>query len=244
MSKKIPIHHFSLFLFFSLSRGRFDRELLFPLPNAQARATILDINTSTWNPPIGADTKDWIVKHSVGYCGADIKALCSEATLVALRRTYPQIYSCNDRLALDSSKIVVSKGDFAAALQKVVPSARRSVSSSARPLDPVTRPLLESCLDRIVHKIKDIFPASVDADANTGAAMSADKDLWISSLTNATDDASNSICSAALWNVNSATSSPRVMLGGASGLGQAELGDAALHFLESFPVLRNESSIK
>jgi SpoVK/Ycf46/Vps4 family AAA+-type ATPase len=31
--------------------GRFDRELLFPLPNAAARASILEIHTRAFSPP-------------------------------------------------------------------------------------------------------------------------------------------------------------------------------------------------
>lgn len=34
----------------------------------------------------------------MGYCGADLKALATEAALAALRRRYPQIYSSEGKL--------------------------------------------------------------------------------------------------------------------------------------------------
>ena len=80
----------------------------------------MDIHTLKWTPPLSVDMKRWIVTSSVGYCGADIKALCAEAALVTLRRTYPQVYSSSRRLVLDPEKLVVRKGDFAAAMSKVM----------------------------------------------------------------------------------------------------------------------------
>merc|ERR1711871_1484372 len=40
--------------------GRFDRELLFPLPSSSARSTILDINTKSWSPSLSSDIKSWV----------------------------------------------------------------------------------------------------------------------------------------------------------------------------------------
>lgn len=48
----------------------------------------------------------------LGYCGADIKALCTEAAMLALRRRYPQIYITNEALELDVSSINISAKDF------------------------------------------------------------------------------------------------------------------------------------
>ena len=235
--------------------GRFDRELLFPLPSGKARSTILDINTRSWSPPLCKEIKEWVVRNSVGFCGADLKALCAEATLVAFRRTYPQIYESNQRLTLDSSRISITRGDFAAALRKVVPSSRRSLSLAAKPLDPMRKHLLGASLEVAIKKIKNIFPVSDEV------ADMHDKDLWISSLTDTQDgnisniftpeecslfsstSSSSSmekdvICSTALWNVNSVTSSPCIMIGGARGMGQDDIGAALLHFLESFQVFQ------
>jgi hypothetical protein len=52
----------------------------------QARKSILHIHTSQWSdPPSGALLSE-LATMTVGYCGADLKALCTEASLAALRR--------------------------------------------------------------------------------------------------------------------------------------------------------------
>lgn len=60
-----------------------------------------------------------------GYCGADIKAVCSEAALCALRRRYPQIYSSSQKLVLDVNSIAITNKDFMSAMSKMVPAAQR-----------------------------------------------------------------------------------------------------------------------
>jgi AAA+ superfamily predicted ATPase len=52
---------------------RFDRELVFPLPNLTARATILDIHTRKWAEPPSAELREELAQTCVGYCGADLK---------------------------------------------------------------------------------------------------------------------------------------------------------------------------
>ena len=53
--------------------GRFDRELVFPLPSLAARASILDIHTCHWADPPSAQLRAHLAQLSVGYCGADLK---------------------------------------------------------------------------------------------------------------------------------------------------------------------------
>lgn len=60
-----------------------------------------------------------------GYCGADIKAVCSEAALCALRRRYPQIYFSSQKLVLDVDSIAIISRDFMSAMSKMVPAAQR-----------------------------------------------------------------------------------------------------------------------
>lgn len=77
----------------------------------------------------------------LGYCGADIKAVCSEAALCALRRRYPQIYSSSQKLVLDVDSIAITSKDFMSAMLKMVPASQRC--------HRVTRPfalLFVSCL--------------------------------------------------------------------------------------------------
>ena len=64
-------------------------------------------------------------QNSSSYCGADLKALCTEATLCALRRRYPQIYASSQKLQLDVNDIRLATTDFNLARKKIVPAAHR-----------------------------------------------------------------------------------------------------------------------
>eukprot|EP00983_Pelagomonas_calceolata_P043265 1138839-Pelagomonas_calceolata.AAC.6 len=52
----------------------------------QARRCILDIHTAKWAQPPSPSLRQELAAHCAGYCGADLKALCAEAALAALRR--------------------------------------------------------------------------------------------------------------------------------------------------------------
>lgn len=71
--------------------GRFDREFYFPLPDANARAQILQIYTNDWKPQLSERCLMRCANACAGFGGADMKALCTESALRALRRTYPQV---------------------------------------------------------------------------------------------------------------------------------------------------------
>jgi SpoVK/Ycf46/Vps4 family AAA+-type ATPase len=131
--------------------GRFDREFRFTLPDRSARRTILDIHTRAWQPaPPSPASLDRLADKCIGCCGADLRAICAEAALIALRRTYPQIYDARHKLVLDVSAIDVSDADFDAACAAVQPAARRGVTVPVRPLSDRLRPLLTDALDHII----------------------------------------------------------------------------------------------
>lgn len=71
--------------------GRFDREFVFPLPSKDARQTILQIHTKAWRPKPKEEFISELAERCEGYCGADLKALCTEASLLAFRRYFPQV---------------------------------------------------------------------------------------------------------------------------------------------------------
>uniref|UniRef100_A0A3B4AX49 ATPase family AAA domain-containing protein 2 n=1 Tax=Periophthalmus magnuspinnatus TaxID=409849 RepID=A0A3B4AX49_9GOBI len=113
--------------------GRFDREFLFGLPDREARKDILKIHTRQWTPPPSDIFLEELADKCV-YCGADIKAVCSEAALCALRRRYPQIYSSSQKLVLDVNSIAITSKDFMTAMAKMVPAAQvLSQPTSFRP---------------------------------------------------------------------------------------------------------------
>lgn len=133
--------------------GRFDRELIFTLPSKSGRKEILDIHTKTWEPQLSKEIKEWICEKTVGYCGADIKALCTEAALNSLKRTFPQVYQSQEKLILDTKKIIIEKEDFIDCMKKIVPSTHRSSIIHSRPLPYHLYPLFE---DKLIE-LKKIF---------------------------------------------------------------------------------------
>ena len=70
----------------ALNPGRFDRELRFDLPTRDARREILTVHTKSWNPAIPVRLLDILADKTIGYSGADLKGLCAESVLRALRR--------------------------------------------------------------------------------------------------------------------------------------------------------------
>ncbi|KAF7690332.1 hypothetical protein HF521_012136 [Silurus meridionalis] len=138
--------------------GRFDREFLFNLPDKQARKHILEIHTRDWNPKLSDSFMEELAEKCVGYCGADIKALCTEASLAALRRRYPQIYSSSQRFKLDVGSIVLGPQDFGHALRSIVPAAQRALAPPGRALSCSLRPLLERSLAHTLTCLLRVFP--------------------------------------------------------------------------------------
>lgn len=190
--------------------GRFDRELTFALPDAAARRAILDIHTSTWKPQLKSEMKEWIVDQSVGYCGADIKALCAESTIMSLRRAYPQVYTSNERLELDPASLRLTKGDFAAAFSRIVPASRRASSSSsssaaigggADGMNGICALLLRENVNEALKKVRQVFVPAADKGVGLTAGAEAstqeggeeeiqvergDKEEWLAALTDVT----------------------------------------------------------
>lgn len=94
-----------------------------------------------------------------GFCGADLKALCTEAALLALRRRYPQIYNSSEKLQIDVSSISVNAKDFHGAMKAIVPASQRSVSSPARALSNQVAPLLQALFNEILSALDSIYPS-------------------------------------------------------------------------------------
>lgn len=69
--------------------GRFDREIYFPLPLMKDREAILSLHTRKWPKPIGGSLLTWVAKQTVGFAGADLQALCTQAAIIALKRSFP-----------------------------------------------------------------------------------------------------------------------------------------------------------
>lgn len=87
--------------------------------------------------------------------GALLQALCTEASLHALRRQYPQIYDTNDKLLVDPASVRVSRTDFLAALKAITPSSHRSAVAHARSAGHMHHPCDSRCTPHVMHSIID-----------------------------------------------------------------------------------------
>ncbi|MFO7872124.1 MAG: CDC48 family AAA ATPase [Candidatus Undinarchaeales archaeon] len=68
-----------------LRPGRFDRHILTPVPDEEARKKIFEVHTR--DMPLADDVKlDELAELTENYVGADIEALCREAAMLALRK--------------------------------------------------------------------------------------------------------------------------------------------------------------
>ena len=105
--------------------GRFDREMVISVPNADGRLEILQIHTRGMPLAADIDLKNF-ANDLHGYTGADIKSLCRESAIKAIRRYLPEIDLENERIP---SKILQSMEiklrDFYDAAQEIVPTAMR-----------------------------------------------------------------------------------------------------------------------
>uniref|UniRef100_A0A672S2L0 ATPase family AAA domain containing 2 n=1 Tax=Sinocyclocheilus grahami TaxID=75366 RepID=A0A672S2L0_SINGR len=231
--------------------GRFDREFLFNLPDREARKDILKIHTRQWDPQLSDVFLEELADKCVGYCGADIKAVCSEAALCALRRRYPQIYASSQKLLLDVESISVSGRDFLSATRKIVPASQRAVASPAKALTPVIEPLLSSALNNAMEMLQRLFPhvEQVLKKKRDAEGLSGILDDLLQS-----EDEGSSVCitnkgqkntgpSASALHLNRSALQqptsfrPRLLLCGTSGSGQtSHLAPAILHALEKFNV--------
>uniref|UniRef100_A0A8C9V201 ATPase family AAA domain-containing protein 2 n=1 Tax=Scleropages formosus TaxID=113540 RepID=A0A8C9V201_SCLFO len=233
--------------------GRFDREFLFSLPDRKARKHILDIHTRDWNPKLAEPFVEELAEKCVGYCGADIKALCTEAALVALRRRYPQIYGSSQKFKLDVDSIVLGPQDFQQAMRIIVPASQRALGVPGRALSAVVRPLLEGALSEVLSSLLRVFPhaeASLrdpldeddfysDDDSDNGAPSIYD--VHSESPKKQTPLAAHqSFLHFTMSAYHQPTSyRPRLLLAGDRGSGQStHLAPAVLHCLEKFSVHR------
>ncbi|MDG6996275.1 MAG: AAA family ATPase, partial [Nitrososphaerota archaeon] len=105
--------------------GRFDREVQIGVPNTKARLEILQIHTR--GMPLAEDVDlEKLASDLYGYTGADLRALCRESALKALRRNIPEIdFETADIPPEVLEKIEVSPKDFKDATKDIVPSAMR-----------------------------------------------------------------------------------------------------------------------
>src|SRR5713226_4590878 len=151
--------------------GRFDRELVIPIPDKNGRREILTIHTR--GMPFADDVDlERLAFLTHGFVGADLAALVREAAMHAIRRLMPRIDF--EREVIPEEAILaleVTMDDFLNAFREIEPSAIREVFteipeidfSAIGGLDTIKRILIETVRNPLYH------PA-VFARANTRPA--------------------------------------------------------------------------
>ena len=105
--------------------GRFDREIEIGVPNAQGRFEILGIHTRGMPLAQDIDLQELALELN-GYTGADIKALCREAAMKALRRYIPEIDSGTGKVSPDALRVMdIRSRDFREGMKEIIPTAMR-----------------------------------------------------------------------------------------------------------------------
>nr|XP_020027852.1 spermatogenesis-associated protein 5 isoform X2 [Castor canadensis] len=106
--------------------GRFDKEIEIGIPNAQDRLDILQKLLRRVPHLLNKAELLRLANSAYGYVGADLKALCNEAGLYALRRVLKKQPDLPDSKVAGLVKITLS--DFLQGMNDIRPSAMREVA--------------------------------------------------------------------------------------------------------------------
>ena len=106
--------------------GRFDKEIYIGVPDENARLDILKIHTR--NIPLAneVDLRE-LARMTHGYVGADLNALCKEATMNCIRRFLSEQPVYGENAAQHINNLEVTQKDFLLGLNEIHPSAIREV---------------------------------------------------------------------------------------------------------------------
>lgn len=107
--------------------GRFDREIIIPIPDRPGRLEILEIHSR--GMPLSQDVRlEHLASITHGFVGADLEALCREAAMLCLRRIMPDIDFAATQIPYEAlAKLEIRMDDFVTALRQIEPSAIREV---------------------------------------------------------------------------------------------------------------------
>ncbi|GAB3674402.1 CDC48 family AAA ATPase [Halopiger thermotolerans] len=102
-----------------LRPGRLDRHVHVPVPDEEARKKIFEVHTRD-KPLADAVDLDWLAEETEGYVGADIEAVCREASMAASREFINSVDP--EEMADTIGNVRISKEHFEHALEEVNPS--------------------------------------------------------------------------------------------------------------------------
>jgi 26S proteasome regulatory subunit T6 len=99
-----------------LRPGRIDRKIEFPAPNTEARLDILKIHSRKMNLVRGIELRS-VAEKLHGASGAEVKAVCTEAGMFALRER--RVHVTKDDLEMAVSKVMKKDTDANMSLKKL-----------------------------------------------------------------------------------------------------------------------------
>ncbi|KAJ7596177.1 hypothetical protein C8J56DRAFT_396420 [Mycena floridula] len=196
---------------------------------------------------VGDKRLQGLAEMTKGYGGADLRALCTEAALLAVQRRYPQIYKSQDRLVLKPESIRVGVKDFVGALGKLVPSSARTSTPALLPLPAHFQPLLGSFVEQVKGAVGRVMPVR----KSKGTGGNGEEEEWESDSDEDFDDFNftgkgkgkardetdkedreweREMRGMALQSL--LTNRPRILIHGPAGMGQKYVGAAALWGLD------------
>ena len=107
-----------------LRSGRFGRHIEIPLPDKDARVDIFKIHLM--NKPLASDVDLNKMAHDLeGYTGADIQAICEEATLLTIRKAVLN-ENINTHDVTSVKNVKISNAEFEEASKKILKSAEKA----------------------------------------------------------------------------------------------------------------------
>ncbi|MFP8888454.1 CDC48 family AAA ATPase [Natrialbaceae archaeon A-CW2] len=102
-----------------LRPGRLDRHVHVPVPDEEGRAKIFEVHTRN-KPLADAIDLEWLASETEGYVGADIEAVCREASMAATREFIRTVDP--DDMDDTVGNVRISREHFEEALDEVPPS--------------------------------------------------------------------------------------------------------------------------
>ena len=110
-----------------LRSGRFGRHVEIPMPDKKSRIDIFKIHLR--NKPLAGNVDiDKMAGDMEGYTGADIQAICEEATLLTIRKAVTN-KNINTQDAESVKVVKISKSEFDEAFEKILKSADKAKKS-------------------------------------------------------------------------------------------------------------------
>ncbi len=108
--------------------GRFDREIVINIPNAEGRMEILEIHSRSMPLADNVSLKE-LSEITHGFVGADLASLCKEAAMKCLRTIIPDVDFETESIPYEKmDSLNVAREHFLTAFNEIEPSGLREVS--------------------------------------------------------------------------------------------------------------------